>query len=330
MEKWPSNWKSMPIWKELVDMGFEETTTTGQARNGSIMIRTTNPGIARVYPEGIVLQQSGYIRDKGVASGFIKRYRDDFKLYDMFKYLADRFVNELGKLSPSENHGPLTQEQIIEINLGTKSKWLWNNETQSVDIKGSFMQGKNSNPEILFTINFGNINGNFSINRLGGFADSLEFLPVTVEGDMTITSRWVVIQDLKTLPTLKVGHTLRILCNLKSMAGFSDLDRNIGGFICNAFTTIPFNTETVTKIMEIETKKFQKSAHEDFTVYVYDVEEAKELVLTSGLVSDEHFKKNPLDLRFLKNLPELKADILKRTGLQDFSDLGNILSGGYI
>ena len=114
------------------------------------------------------------------------------------------------------------------------------------------------------------------------------------------------------------------------MAGFSDLDRNIGGFICNAFTTIPFNTETVTKIMEIETKKFQKSAHEDFTVYVYDVEEAKELVLTSGLVSDEHFKKNPLDLRFLKNLPELKADILKRTGLQDFSDLGNILSGGYI
>jgi len=329
MEKWPSNWKSMPIWKELEGMGFEETTTTGQARNGSIMIRTTNPGIARVYPEGIVLQPSGYIRDKGVSSGFIKRYQDDFKLYDMFKYLADRFGNELEKLSHSEYHGPLTQEQVSEINLGTKSKWLWNNETQSVDIKGSFIQSKNSNAEILFTINFGNIKGNFEINR-GGDLDSLEFLPLAVEGNMSINSRGIVIQDLKTFPTLKVGKNLRIACDLKSMEGFSDLDRNIGGFSCNYFTAIPFNTETAAKIMETETPIYRASDYSDTTVYVYDVEEAKELVLTSGLVSDEYFKKNPLDLRFLKNLPELKAGILKRTGLNDFSELGDLLRGGLI
>lgn len=328
MEKWPSNWKSMPIWKDLEDMGFEETTTTGQARNGSIMIRTTNPGIFRIYPEGIVLQPSGYIRDKGVSSGFIKRYSDDFKLYDMFKYLADRFGKELKRLSPSGYHGPLTQEQVSEINLGTKSKWFWNNETQSVDIKGSFIQSKNSNAEILFTINFGNIKGNFEINRGGGL-DSLEFLPVAVEGNLSITARGIVIQDLKTFPTLKVGKDLRIGCDLKSMSGFSDLDRNIGGFICNYFTAIPFNTETVAKIMETEAPIYRALDYST-TVYVYDVEEAKELVLTSGLVSDEYFKKNPLDLRFLKNLPELKAGILKRTGLKDFSDLGNLLSGGHL
>lgn len=326
MEKWPANWKTMPIWKELEKMGFEETTTPGQARNGSIMIKTTNPGIARVYPEGIVLQPSGYIRDKGVSSGFIKRYRDDFKIYDMFKYLADRFGSELERLSPSEYHGPLTPEQISEINLGTKSKWIWNNETQSVDIKGSFTQSKNSNYAILPTINFGKIKGNFRIDRAN--LDSLEFLPVTVEGDMTLGSL-TGIKDLKTFPTTRITGSLRIMCELESMGGFSDLDRNIGGFSCKAFTAIPFNTETVAKILETE-EVILRNSSSYFTILVYDVEEAKELVLTSGLVRDDYFKKNPLELRFLKDLPELKSGILKRTGMSDFSELGDLLSGGYI
>ena len=324
MEKWPSNWKEMPIWKELEDLGFEESTTPIQARNGTIMIRTTNPGISRIYPEGIVLQQSGYIRDKGVTSGFIKKYQGEFKLYDIFKYLSDRFRKELEKSLSNDDSGPLTDEQIREINLGTKSKWIWNKETQAVDMNGMFSQSKNSDRDVLATINFGNIKGNFVINRLNSI-NSLEFLPENVGGNMRLESLGG-ITNLKTFPTVNIGGNLDIpYYKLDSLAGFKYIDRSIGGFSCRYFTAIPFNTETAVKLLNAEEKIRIPAYTQSPYVYVSDQEKTRKLVLSSGMIDDDHFKKNPMDLQYLNDDPELKAEILKRTGLKDFSDLGFIL-----
>ena len=43
-----------------------------------------------------------------------------------------------------------------------------------------------------------------------------------------------------------------------------------------------------------------------------------------------HFKKNPMDLYKLNHLPDLKKDILDRTGMRDYSKIANGLNNGLI
>ena len=62
-------------WKKLQDLGFYDASTLRIKANGNILLKNDK---FNYYPEGIVLQpNSGYIRNKGVKSGFIKK---DFDL----------------------------------------------------------------------------------------------------------------------------------------------------------------------------------------------------------------------------------------------------------
>jgi hypothetical protein len=332
-EHWPSNWKEMGIWKSLEDIGFVEVTTPLQAKNSTIMLKTNNPSISYMYPDGIVLQKSGYIRDKAATSGFIKRYQSDFTLYDMLLNLLDRFSGEIKRNEPNENTGPLTASQIIEINKGTRSKWKWNRVSQAVDISGTFSQDpQTSDPDILASINFGTVKGKFVITRLNDL-ESLEFLPEKVGGEMLLYSLGG-IKDLMTFPTIEVSESLRILSvnhgrrtmsespTLDSLAGYFDRERKIGAFQCDYFYASPFDMEVVPMIMDKGPGSYIDHHYQNshYMIFSKDDDKFKEFIATT--LPDSHFQKNPLDLQYLKNYPDIKDGVLKRTGLRDFSDLG--------
>jgi len=61
-------------------------------------------------------------------------------------------------------------------------------------------------------------------------------------------------------------------------------------------------------------------------------EKAKKLVATllKPDVLDNYFKKNPTDIYLLDSLPELKQEVLKRTGIRDMSRIGRNLKTGLI
>jgi hypothetical protein len=41
---------------------------------------------------------------------------------------------------------------------------------------------------------------------------------------------------------------------------------------------------------------------------------------------DDYFKKNPLELYILDSVPQMKADIIRRTGIKDLSNVGSLLA----
>ncbi len=45
---------------------------------------------------------------------------------------------------------------------------------------------------------------------------------------------------------------------------------------------------------------------------------------------DSYFKNNPIDLYWLDDLPEIKAGVLQRTGIKDWSKLGKLKNSGLI
>jgi hypothetical protein len=45
---------------------------------------------------------------------------------------------------------------------------------------------------------------------------------------------------------------------------------------------------------------------------------------------DAYMKENPLDLHYLDNAPEVKAGVLRRTGMKDMSRLGRLTKSGLI
>jgi hypothetical protein len=45
---------------------------------------------------------------------------------------------------------------------------------------------------------------------------------------------------------------------------------------------------------------------------------------------DEYFKKNPLDLYKIDDMPTFKADVLRRTGIKDYGNIGRKLKTGMI
>ena len=47
-------------------------------------------------------------------------------------------------------------------------------------------------------------------------------------------------------------------------------------------------------------------------------------------IFDEHMKKNPLDIHLLDDYPQIKAGVLRRTGIRDYSAIGRNLKNGLI
>ena len=185
-----SEWKQMPEWQILQDMGFTDTTTPLQAKNETIMVKP--PVGIPLYPAGIVLQKSGYIRDKAASSGFIKTYNQPrsytYSIKIMFDYLIDRFSKEASKRTRKPEHGDLSDEAINYIaNCVSTDKWVLNPETNRIDVQGGVsILGNNYNEDILNTIRFGVIKGNFTIRN--NEASNLSFAPSLVKGNFECSS----------------------------------------------------------------------------------------------------------------------------------------------
>jgi hypothetical protein len=134
------------------------------AKNKSLLLK--NPGSPWFYPEGVVLQRSGYIRDKGAKSGFVRK--DLIVIDDMLAYLIGRYDKDLKKmgetLSSIEGSG-LSPRHIKLISSGTKANWYWDKSTGKVNVNGKIDITINSkeDKETLSEIRFGRIKSQFTV-----------------------------------------------------------------------------------------------------------------------------------------------------------------------
>lgn len=164
---WYSDYDSLesnPLWAELKNRGFVNETTPIMAKNKSLLLK--NPGSPWFYPEGVVLQRSGYIRDKGAKSGFV---RNDLRVIDdMLTYLIKRYDRDLKKmgetLSSIEGSG-LSPRHIKLISSGTRARWYCDKSTGKVNVDGQIdiTIANKKDKETLSEINFGRIKSQFTV-----------------------------------------------------------------------------------------------------------------------------------------------------------------------
>ena len=329
-EKWPSNWKEMPEWKTLQDLGFIETTTDRQTRLNTIMLKNTL--INYLYPAGVVLQASGYIRDKGVDSGYISNKYDN--LSDMLNYLIVRYSKELERNSVSERTGPLTQEQIKAINVFTQAPWRWNTKTESVDVDGKVVIVYNPtfNPEVIGTFKFGRVKGEFNLQGAYFDRDTLEnFAPDYVGGNVMLFS--VNLKDMKGFPSIVKGR-IRISGTPGSLEGIPMEAEELS---TDYFIARPWNIKNALIILDRgsvdveDTRAGVEAIKRHWDDNPDRSKKASQLVSTvlSDDVLDDYFKYNPLKLHILDDYPDIKSGVLKRTGMKDLSGVGKGLQGGW-
>lgn len=354
---WPTDWKDMPEWERLVELGFRDTTNPLQAKNQTIMLDNAR---IPIYPAGIVLQKSGYIRDKGVTSGFIKNYNpsgNPYSLKTIFDYLIDRYEKEVNKRVRSEKHGPLSDEAINQLLLWCKD-FVWNPNTESVDVKGDVnIKVSNFNQEILDEIKFGRVLGNFLCGSLDltnlNFAPdfvgkdfncshnlltSLEGSPKEVRGNFTIYSNGRKIKNLMGSPR-KIGQNFMIGFGvesdcLESLVGApEEVDGNFN--LSDSTGTVIFIDSGkwgFEGFIGAVSNNFE-GRYPDSRVPTWSSGEKGKKILFTGLPDgklDDYFKDNPLELYILDELPEVKKGVLERTGIKDLSHLGRSLKKGLI
>lgn len=164
---WDSDYDSLesnPLWAELKNRGFVNEPTPIMAKNKSLLLK--NPGSPWFYPNGVVLQKSGYIRDKGAKSGFVRN--DLIVIDDMLTYLIERYDKELKRmgetLSSIEGSG-LNQDHIKLISSGTKARWYCDKSTGKVNVNGKIdiIIANKKDKETLYGIKFGRIKSQFSV-----------------------------------------------------------------------------------------------------------------------------------------------------------------------
>ena len=329
-EKWPSNWKEMPEWKTLQDLGFIETTTDRQTRLNTIMLSNTR--INYLYPAGIVLQASGYIRDKGVDSGFISnKYKN---LSDMLNYLIDRYSKELERNTVSERTGPLTPEQINAINSFTQAPWRWNTKTESVDVDGKVkvMNSAGLDKDVIGTFKFGKVKGEFELQGSHFELDTLEnFAPDYVGKNVMMFS--TDLKDMKGFPST-VKERIWISGDIGSLKG---LPMEAEELSTDYFIARPWNIKNALIILDRgavdveDTRAGVEAIKRHWDDNPNRSKKASQLASTvlSDDIIDEYFKNNPLKLYILDPYPEIKAGVLKRTGMKDLSGVGKGLQGGW-
>jgi len=354
---WPTDWKDMPEWERLVELGFRDTTNPLQAKNQTIMLDNTR---IPIYPAGIVLQKSGYIRDKGVTSGFIKNYNpsgNPYSLKTIFDYLIDRYEKEVNKRVRSEKHGPLSDEAINQLLLWCKD-FVWNPNTESVDVKGDVnIKVSNFNQEILDEIKFGRVLGNFlcgsldltnlnfapdfvgkDFNCSNNLLTSLEGSPREVRGTFNVYDNGRKIENLMGSPR-KIGQNFIISFNLESDCLESLLgapEKIDGEFIL--YSTLNRSVVFIgggkwgfEGFIEALTNNSERDRN--FQLRTWSGGERGKKILLSALPDeklDEYFKNNPLDLYLLDGLPGVKKGVIERTGIKDLSQLGRTLKRGLI
>lgn len=320
-DRWPSDWKSMPEWKTLKKLGFYETTTPIQSKNRTIMIANSNPRLAYFYPAGIVLQESGYVRDKGVRSGYIKKFNTDYSLRDLFNYVIDKASKEISRSTKAVETSDLNQEQIDFINKSTKASWDYNKVTKKIDVKGEVLiRPKNgAEDKILSEIMFGKVKGNFIVAEYK--KSDMNFLPDVIGGGLRIVR--CGLKNLKQFPK-KIGGELVLQDNpnLESLDGlFQILPLKI--LHTDYFTVENPNPESLLEIIEKSLFKFRNNNSESL---------GTKLIMSSMTPESlsPYFKKEPLKIYMLDEYPKLKKEVLRITGLRDVSAIGKAIASGLI
>lgn len=320
-DRWPSDWKSMPEWKTLKKLGFYETTTPIQSKNRTIMIANSNPRLAYFYPAGIVLQESGYVRDKGVRSGYIKKFNTDYSLRDLFNYVIDKASKEISRSTKAVETSDLNQEQIDFINKSTRASWDYNKVTKKIDVKGEVLiRPKNgAEDKILSEIMFGKVKGNFIVAEYK--KSDMNFLPDVIGGGLRIVR--CGLKNLKQFPK-KIGGELVLQDNpnLESLDGlFQILPLKI--LHTDYFTVENPNPESLLEIIEKSLFKFRNNNSESL---------GTKLIMSSMTPESlsPYFKKEPLKIYMLDEYPKLKKEVLRITGLRDVSAIGKAIASGLI
>ena len=201
-------------WKKLQDLGFYDASTLRIKANGNILLKNDK---FNYYPEGIVLQpNSGYIRNKGVKSGFIKK---NFDLIQMIDYLINRFQKYEGETGSDVSPGVVTAFKKM-----TKGKTVKNSDTGRFDFSGNV----ELTPKLLDILKenkakIGVVGGEFSFRSSTQYQltkGDLEFFPTLVKKEIGITSvNCIGFSDLSLFPKGGSGIRLFRVLGLKSMEG---------------------------------------------------------------------------------------------------------------
>jgi hypothetical protein len=201
-------------WKTLQDLGFYDDSTLRIKANGNILLKNDK---FNYYPEGIVLQpNSGYVRNKGVKSGFIKK---DLNLVQMIDYLIDRFQKYEG-----ETGSDVSPEVVTAFKRMTKGKTVKNPDTGRFDFSGNV----ELTPKLFGILKeneakIGVVGGEFhfrSANQYQLTKDDMEFFPTSVKKGVSIFYvDCVGFSDLSLFPRIGGGITLHQVMGLKSTEG---------------------------------------------------------------------------------------------------------------
>ena len=201
-------------WKVLQDLGFYDASTLRIKANGNILLKNDR---FNYYPEGIVLQpNSGYVRNKGVKSGFIKK---DLNLDQMIDYLIDRFQKYEG-----ETASDVSPELVTIFKKMTRGNTIKNSDTGRFDFSGN----AELTPKIFGILKenkakIGVVGGEFSFRSSTQYQltkEDLEFFPTLVKKAIWITSvDCVGFSDLSLFPKGGSGIRLFHVMGLKSMEG---------------------------------------------------------------------------------------------------------------
>ena len=205
-------------WKKLQDLGFYDASTLRIKANGNILLKNDR---FNYYPEGIVLQpNSGYVRNKGVKSGFIKK---DLHLVQMIDYLINRFEKYESQIS-----GEVNSELVTFLKKISRSRSTKNPSTGKFDFNGNVeLTGSNLDYMKEKGIKIGKVGRDFSYNGYEGVRPSslsledLEFFPDEVNGKFELRNcNFSGFSDFRPFPT-KMGDGLRLtsIKNLKSLSG---------------------------------------------------------------------------------------------------------------
>jgi hypothetical protein len=332
---WDSDYDSLesnPLWTELKNRGFVNEPTPIMAKNKSLLLK--NPGSPWFYPEGVVLQKSGYIRDKGAKSGFVRN--DLIVIDDMLTYLIERYdkdLKKMGEMLSSIEGSNLSPIHIKLISSGTKAKWYYDKSTGGVNVNGNIRIDINSkeDKETLYGIRFGRIKGQFSVlfrNQAfdNGEIGSLVYAPDYV-GD-TLLIHGGRLESLKDLGDVKEAISIKgeNYYNKLSLEGISECKwLNMGEFF-----NIPYDTKHCLLVLEngclannwtVNGPVMGKDIHATRS----DDNIARSIILTSPKLQEasllKYFDENPMSIDLLDSTSErtkgIKNFIFSKLGYTD-------------
>jgi hypothetical protein len=324
--------ESNPLWAELKNRGFVNVTSPIMTKNKSLHIQ--NPGSPWFYPEGVVLQKSGYIRDKGAKSGFVRN--DLTAIDDMLTYLIQRYDKDLKKMGEtlsSIEGSNLGLRHVRLISSGTRAKWYYDKSTGRINVDGNIdinIFNKNEK-ETLSEIRFGKIKSQFTIAFGDQAFDSGEVGSLVYAPDYVGTTFLIQggrLKDLEGLGVVKGTISIRgeNYYNRLSLEGIQECqDLGIGDLF-----TIPYDVKHCLLVLEngcLSRNWTQNGTVVGKNTFATNRENdiARSIILTAPILQEDsllkYFDENPMSIDLLDSTSErikgIKDFIFSKLGYTD-------------